>query len=251
MCEIISESFKNLDDTEFYDATDAILARHSLVNCIRSDLLNFQCTHQAEKIESKPLIANSLVSPDDKNLSALTAGMAKVKPSRWGKRKKKTDNNTSKRSRTGDSKGSSGGNSKNKEDKVLPAWKICNGRYTFLPDDANPAAVQLSVWTCFGCGATGKYWLRRCPAVIYMVVTKRIRLQKSAQECLKHCSSDNTRLPVKKFTKVVDPKLLEKNKQKHKTKTLREPKLPSSEIFTEEELRHCKDQYDEIQKRKK
>lgn len=84
-----------------------------------------------------------------------------------------------------------------------------------------------------------------------MVATKRIRLQKSAQECLKHCSSDNTRLPVKEFTKVVDPKLLEKAKQKHKTKTLREPKLPSSEIFTKEELRHCKDQYDEIQKRKK
>ena len=74
LCENISESFKNLDDAEFYDAIDAILALHSLVNCIRSDLLNFECTHQAEKIESKHLISNSLVSPDEENLSALTAG---------------------------------------------------------------------------------------------------------------------------------------------------------------------------------
>ena len=84
-----------------------------------------------------------------------------------------------------------------------------------------------------------------------MAETKRTRLQKSVQEFLKHCSSNNTRLSVKEFTKVVDPKLLEKTKQKHKSKTIREPKLPSSEIFTEEELQYCKDQYDEIQKRKK
>ena len=87
---------QNLDDTEFYDVTVAILARRSLVNCIRSDLLNFQCTHLAEKIESKHSISNSLVSPDNENLSALTAWMAKDKPSRRRERKKKTDNNTSK-----------------------------------------------------------------------------------------------------------------------------------------------------------
>ena len=96
LCKNISESFKNLDDTEFYDVTVAILARRSLVNCIRSDLLNFQCTHLAEKIESKHSISNSLVSPDNENLSALTAWMAKDKPSRRRERKKKTDNNTSK-----------------------------------------------------------------------------------------------------------------------------------------------------------